>query len=85
MPSSQQYGTASYKACRHAIKAAILRTRATLLMCLGQGLELTKTTLRLPRELVKELKRIALETDRSLQQVAREALEEYMRRHQKHA
>jgi predicted transcriptional regulator len=54
-------------------------------MCLGQSLELAKTTLRLPRELVKELKRMALETDRSLQQVATEALEEYVRRRQKHA
>lgn len=85
MPSSHQYGMLRYKRCRHAIKAAILRTCTTLLMCLGQSLELAKTTLRLPRELVKELKRMALETDRSLQQVATEALEEYVRRRQKHA
>jgi predicted transcriptional regulator len=38
-------------------------------------LEVTaKTTLRLPREVVKKLKRLALETDRSLQEVAIEAL-----------
>lgn len=46
-------------------------------------MEITKTTLRLPKELVKDLKRVALETDRSLQDVVIEALGEYLRKHQK--
>jgi hypothetical protein len=45
--------------------------------------ETTKTTLRLPRQLVKQLKHLALETDRSLQDLATEALQEYLRRHEK--
>jgi predicted transcriptional regulator len=45
--------------------------------------ETTKTTLRLPRQLVKQLKHLALETDRSLQDLATDALEEYLRKHTK--
>jgi predicted transcriptional regulator len=48
-------------------------------------METAKTTLRLPRELVKELKRVALDSDRSLQEVAREAFEEYLQRRQRRA
>jgi predicted transcriptional regulator len=48
-------------------------------------METTKTTLRLPKELVKELKRVALDSDRSLQEIARQAFEEYLQRRQKRA
>jgi predicted transcriptional regulator len=44
---------------------------------------LVKTTLRVPRDVVKELKRIALDTDRSLQEVAAEAFEQYLQRRRK--
>lgn len=43
----------------------------------------TKTTLRVPKRIVKELKRMALESDRSLQDVAIEAFEEYLRKRHK--
>jgi len=72
------------KACHHASKTASLREQNTCLIekC-GMSSDTTKTTLRLPRELLKELKRLALETDRSLQEIAVEAFEDYLKRRQK--
>jgi hypothetical protein len=72
------------KSCHHASKTAPLREQsACLIEKRAMSSDTTKTTLRLPRELLKDLKRVALETDRSLQEIAVEAFEDYLKRRQK--
>jgi predicted transcriptional regulator len=41
-----------------------------------------QTSLRMPKELLKSLKQLALDTDRSLQDVIVEALQDYSRKRQ---
>jgi len=43
--------------------------------------EEVKTTFRLPKKLMKELKMFCVKNDKSLTQVVREALEEYLQKH----
>ncbi|MEM1963273.1 MAG: hypothetical protein QXN23_06570 [Candidatus Caldarchaeum sp.] len=45
--------------------------------------ETTKTTLRIPKKLVKQLKQFGLDNDKSLTQIAIEAFNEYLERHKK--
>jgi predicted transcriptional regulator len=42
--------------------------------------EITKTTLRVPKKLVKELKQFGLNNDKSLTEIAVEAFNEYLER-----
>ncbi len=44
--------------------------------------EITKTTLRLPKRLLKQLKQYGLDNDRSVTDIAIEAFKEYLDRHQ---
>jgi metal-responsive CopG/Arc/MetJ family transcriptional regulator len=43
--------------------------------------ELVRTTVKLPKELMKELKMFCVKNDRLLSEVIKEAIEEYLRRH----
>jgi len=43
--------------------------------------EIVKTTLRLPKLLLKQLKQFALDNDRSVTEVAMEAFKEYLDKH----
>jgi len=45
--------------------------------------EITKTTLRLPKKLVKQLKQFGLDNDKSLTEIAVEAFNEYLARRKK--
>ena len=54
----------------------------THLICVVTGVsELVRTTVKLPKDLMKELKMFCVKNDKSLSEAVREAIEEYLRRH----
>jgi len=51
-------------------------------ICVVTGVsELVRTTVKLPKDLMKELKMFCVKNDKLLSEVIKEAIEEYLRRH----
>lgn len=48
-----------------------------------QGYVLEKTTLRISEDIIKQLKHIAIDENKTLTQVIQEALDEYLQQHKK--
>lgn len=54
-----------------------------IIIVVKQGYALDKTTLRISEDIIKQLKHIAIDENKTLTQVIQEALDEYLQQHKK--